>query len=59
MLLRFCHIVVYEGELRENSVFVFFFRGGGGVGGVLYPYNSLDNLVDNLLTCILNYHVIF
>ena len=50
--------MVYEGELRENSVFVFFFFGGGG-GGVLYPYNSLDNLVDNLLTCILNYHVIF
>ena len=47
----------YEGELRENSVFVFF--GGGGAGGVLYPYNSLDNLVDNLLTCILNDHVIF
>ena len=47
--------MVYEGELRENSVFVFF----GGGGGVLYPYNSLDNLVDNLLTCILNYHVIF
>ena len=30
MLLRFCHIVEYEGELRRHSVFVFFLGGGGG-----------------------------
>ena len=56
MLLRFCHIVEYEGELRRHSVFVFLL---GGVGVGEYPYNSLDNLVDILVICTLNCHIIF
>ena len=36
-------------------------RAGAGAGGGegRYPYNSLDNLVDNLVICIVNYYIIF
>ena len=33
--------------------------GAGGGGEGRYPYNSLDNLVDNLVICIVNYYIIF